>query len=193
MRFKTAKKLWKAINEGHRAKPLTVIDGWVAADYLAGFNIAGNATLSCGYGSIAYSAVTSDANLPGEDDAFADGGGTGETNLSTEEGIPSDSGSMPYLYEIVDFGPGMNAGFSDGGTIDAGVGLDFNGILEDCWARLKDLVPGPIGLTGESEPVCADDGAVLKDNIVSKLAVLANYRVGVRKKIVSDRDIGVEN
>jgi len=172
---------------------LTIIDGWVAADDLARIDIARDAALSSGDGSVSYGAMAGNANLASEDDGFADGGRSGEADLSAKEGILADSGTVAYLNEVVDFGPGVNAGFADGGAVDTGVGLDFNCVLKDGGARLKNLVPGAIGLACEAEPVSADDGAVLKDDIVSELAVFANYRMGVGKKIVSGGDMGVKD
>jgi len=83
------------------------------------------------------------------------------------------------LDEIVDFGTGVDTGLSDGGAVDAGVCLDFYVIFEHGWAGLNDLVPFAVGLPGEAEAVCPDDGPVLQDNVVAEVAVLTDDRVGV--------------
>jgi hypothetical protein len=165
--FKTAKKFGEAIDEGYGTKPLAVVDGWVAADNFASIDIAGNSALGSGYGPVAYGAVTGDADLTGKDDGFADGSGSSQANLSAEESILTDRRAVPHLNEIIDLGSSMNAGFADRGSIDAGVGLNLDGIFEDCGAGLKDLVPGPVGLAGEAKTVCADNGSVLKNDIVA--------------------------
>ncbi len=38
---------------------------------------------------------------------------------------------------------------------------------------------------GETESVCADDGAVFKGDVVAQRAALAHHRVGMRKKMGS--------
>jgi hypothetical protein len=157
----------ETIDESYGAKPLAIVDGGVAADDLASFDITGDTALCCSYGTVAYGAVTGDADLAGEDDRFADGGGSGEANLRAQESILADRRAVAYLHEVIDLGSGVNAGLADGGAVDAGVGLDFNGIFENCGAGLKNLVPGTVGLAGEAEAVGADDGSVLEDDVVA--------------------------
>ena len=172
---------------------MAIVDGGVAADDFAGFDIVGNAALGRGYGAVADGAVAGNTDLAGEDDGFADGCGSGESDLSAEEGIRAYGRAVAYLNEIVDLGPGVDAGFADGGAVDAGIGLNFDGVLEDCGAGLEDLVPGAVGLAGEAESISADDGAVLKDDVVAELAVLADYSVGVGEEIISGSDVGVDD
>ena len=74
---------------------------------------------------------------------------------------------VTYLNEVIDFGSCVNSGFADGGAVDAGVGLDFDSVFEDCRAGLEDLVPGSVGLAGEAEAVGTDDCSVLKDDVVA--------------------------
>jgi hypothetical protein len=107
------------------------------------------------------------ADLAGEDDAFADGGGTGEAYLGAEEGVVAYGRAVAYLDEVVDLGSGVDAGFAYGGSIDAGVGLDFDGIFEDGGAGLDDLVPGAVGLLREAEAVGSDDSTVLQGDVVA--------------------------
>jgi len=69
------------------------------------------------------------------------------------------------LDEIVDLRPGLDAGLTDGGAVDAGVGLYFDVVLEDGGAGLQDLVPdwsvAWASLLCEAEAVGSDDDAVL--------------------------------
>ena len=88
--FSLAEQFGKAIDEGDGAEPLAVVDGGVAADDFAGCDVAGDAALGGGDGSVAYGAVAGYADLAGEDDVFADGGGAGEADLGAEEGVGAD-------------------------------------------------------------------------------------------------------
>jgi len=74
------------------------------------------------------------AHLTGEDDGFADGSRAGQTNLSAEEGVLANVGAVTDLNEIIDFGSRLDAGLTDGGAIDASVGLNLDGIFENCRA-----------------------------------------------------------
>ena len=100
---------------------------------------------------------------------------------------------MADLDEVVDLGAGVDAGFADGGAVDAGVGLDFDVVFEDDRAGLEDLVPGAVGLAGEAEAVGADDGAVLQDDVVAEVAVLADDGVGVGEEVIAGAGVGVED
>jgi hypothetical protein len=66
--LEAAKQLREPVEEGDRAEPLAVVNGWVAADDLASLDIAGDAALGCGDDAIAYGAVAGDADLSGEYD-----------------------------------------------------------------------------------------------------------------------------
>ena len=54
----------------------------------------------------------------------------------------ADRGAVADLDEVVDLGAGVDAGFADGGAVDAGVGLDLDVVFKDGAARLQDFVPG---------------------------------------------------
>jgi hypothetical protein len=172
---------------------LAVVDSRVSADDFAGFDIAGDAALGCGDGSVAYGAVTGYPDLSGEDNALADGGGSGKTDLGAEEGVLTHGRSVAYLDEIVDFGSGVDAGLTDGGAVDAGIGLDFDCIFEDSRARLEYLVPGAVGLASKAEAVASDDGSVLENDIITELAVFADDCVGVSEEVVAGADMGVDD
>ena len=172
---------------------MAIVDGGIAADNLTGFDITGDAALGGGYGSVAYGAVACDAHLTGKNDSLAYGSGTSDANLCTEESVLAYGRTVPYLNEVVDFSSCVNPGLADGGAVDTGVGLDLDGIFEDCGAGLEDLVPRAVGLAGEAEAVGTNDGSVLKDDVVAKLAVLANYRVGVGEEIFSSLGVRVED
>ena len=142
MGLEASKEFGKAVEEGDGAEPLAIIDGGIAADDLAGCDVAGDAALGGGDGAVADGAVAGDADLAGKDDVLADGGGAGEADLGAEEGVFADRRAVADLDEVVDFGAGVDAGFADGGAVDGGVGLDFDVVFEDGRAGLEDLVPG---------------------------------------------------
>jgi hypothetical protein len=93
---------------------------------------------------------------------------------------------MAYQDQVVDFGAAAYAGFAYRRAVDAGVGLDFDVVFEDCWPGLDHFVPGAIFLFGEAQAVAADDGAGLEDYAVAYAAVFADYGVGVGEEIVAD-------
>ena len=121
----------------------------------------------------------------------------GETDLGAEEGVLAYGRTVTHLDEIVDFGTGANPGLTDRSPVDAGICLDFDGVLEDRGSGLKDFVPAAaerlLGVLGEPEAVGADDGAVLEDYTIAKLAVFADDGVGVRKEVVAYADIGIDD
>ena len=172
---------------------MAIVDGRVAANNLSSFDIAGDTALGSGYGSVSNRAMSGDANLTGEDDAFADGGRARETNLRAQKGILANFRAVAHLNEVVDLSPGLNAGLADGGAVDAGVGLYFDSVFEDRGAGLKDFVPGAAGLASEAEAVGTYDCAVLDDHVVAQLAVLADYSMSVGEKVVARLDVLVED
>jgi hypothetical protein len=71
------------------------------------------------------------------------------------------------LDEIVDLGSSVNAGFADGGAVDASVGLNFDVVFDNNRAGLNDFVPGSVGLAGEAEAIGSDNCSVLEDDVVA--------------------------
>lgn len=192
-RLEIAEQFWEAIDEGHGTEPLAIVDGRVAADNLAGSDIIRYSALRGGDGSVADGAVTGNAYLSGENYVLSYRRGTCKAHLGTEECVLANSGAVAYLDEVIDLGSCTDAGLADGGTVNARVGLDFDGVFEDGGARLDDLVPGSVGLFGEAESVGPDDGPILQDDIVTDLAVFADDSMSVGEKIVSCTDVGVEH
>ena len=87
--------------------------------------------------------------------------------------ILADDRPVTDLDQVVDLRAGTDAGLADRSAVDAGVGLDFNVVVEDSGAGLQDLVPGAAFvtgsmLTGEAKAVGSDDGAVLQQDIVAE-------------------------
>ena len=100
---------------------------------------------------------------------------------------------MSNLHEVVDFHAAPNACFTHAGTVNAGVRLHFHGIFQHRQPGLHDLVPGAGIIFGEAEAVRSNDGAVLQNDVVPELAILAHHGVGVREKVVSDVRAAVDD
>src|ERR1700733_4927547 len=100
---------------------------------------------------------------------------------------------MTHLNEVIYLRAGVNTGFADGGSVDAGIGLDLDVVFDDRGAGLEDLVPGAVGLAGEAEAVCADNYAVLQDNVVAETTVLAHDGVCMSEEVISGPGVGVED
>ena len=137
--------------------------------------------------------MTGYADLAGQNDVFADGGGSGEADLGAKQRIGAYGRAVADLDEVVDLGAEVDAGLADGGAVDAGVGLDLDVVFDDCSAGLQDLVPGAVRLAGEAEAVGPDDSAVLQDDVVAEATVLAYDGVGVGEEVIAGAGVGVED
>ena len=124
--------------------------------------------------------------LAGENYAAAGGGGPGEAGLTAEHGV------WPYLAgvadenEIVKLGTFADAGFTYGGAVHAGVGLDFHVIFENGGTGLDDFVPCAVLAFGEAETIGSDNGAVLENDAIAYAAEFADDGVGVSEEVVAD-------
>jgi hypothetical protein len=125
----TLEEVGEAVDGGNGAQPGAVVGGWIAAHDGARCYVGGNTALRGRNGTVADGEVPSDADLAGEDDVFADGGGAAEAGLGAKQGVLADRGAVAYLDEIVDFDAVGDAGLANGGAVDAGVGLDLDGVL----------------------------------------------------------------
>ena len=76
--------------------------------------------------------------------------------------------------KVVELGAVADAGFSNGGAVDAGVGLDLDVVFKNGGAGLLHLVPGAVFLFGEAETVAADDRPVLQDDAIANAAKFAH-------------------
>src|SRR5665213_1436513 len=78
------------------AQPAPVVHPGGAAQNLAGRNISMESGLSRRDHAISYVAMSRDAHLAGQDDVLAHMGGSGETDLGTEQGIFSHARTVPH-------------------------------------------------------------------------------------------------
>ena len=142
--------------------------------------------------------MTNDTNLACKDDVVADCAGAGEADLGAEQGVFANNGAVADLNQVVDLGPGTNAGLPNGSAIDAGIGLHFHIVLKHGWAGLGDLVPGEafvfqVKMASKAKAVGTNDGAVLEEYVVAEVAVLTNDCVGVSEEAVADDHVWIEN
>ncbi len=100
---------------------------------------------------------------------------------------------MAYLNEVVHLGSGLDAGFANRRTVDAGIGLDFYVVFKDGGTGLLNLVPRTLRLLGEAETIGSNDGSILQDDMIAELTVLTDDGVGVNEEIVSGVYMGVKN
>ena len=91
---------------------------------------------------------------------------------------------MADLHQIVDLCAAANPGFAHAGTVNAGVGLHLHVVFDHHRRGLRDLVPAPVFVLGESEPVRADHNSVLQQHIIPQLAVLPHHSVGMSKEAI---------
>src|ERR1700693_2757422 len=85
--------------------------------------------------------MPSRANLSREDYAISYTRGSGQSDLSADNGVFSHFAGMADQHQIVNFCAAADARFADGGAVDAGIGLDLDVILDHHRSILLDLVP----------------------------------------------------
>jgi len=175
-----------------------MIDGGSAADHGAGGDVLGDAALGDGDGAFAYFYVAADADLSGEDGVVADVGGSGEADLGAEKRVVSDGAAVADVDHVVDFGAAADARFSNAGTVDAGIGLNFCVTLDDDVSGLNDFVPVGVGSVaffglGKAEAVGADDGSVLQEDVVAEMTEFADDGVGVGEEVVADGGSAIDD
>lgn len=179
-------KLRQAVEGSDGLEPLAIVDGGIPGKHGMWRDIAGDAALGGNHRAVSDGEVTGSANLARENAAIANFGGSGEANLAAKHGVGSHVRSMTDDDEVVEFGAAADAGFADGGTIDASIGLDLDVVFKDRRPRLLHLVPGAVVLLGKTKAISADDDSVLQDHAVSDLAEFADRGMGVGKKIISN-------
>jgi hypothetical protein len=77
------------------------------------------------------------------------------------------------------------AGLAYAGAVDAGVGLDLGVAFDYYVAGLYDFVPVGFVVFGESETVAAYYYSILEQDVVSQMAELSYYGVGVGEETVA--------
>src|SRR6266853_3146254 len=100
---------------------------------------------------------------------------------------------MADLNKVVNFSSGLDAGLANRGAVDARIGLNLDGIFKNRRPGLNDLVPATVRLAGKAEAVSAYNGSVLQNNIIAKMAMLADNGVGMSEEIIANLHVGIED
>jgi hypothetical protein len=122
----------------------------------------------------------------------------GTTRLGCHDGVAAERDIVGDLAEIVNFGTAVDDGGAHGGTIDAGVGTDFDIVLDNNITYLVDFAVGAIALGGKSKAIGTDDDTCMEDAVVADVAFTINLYAGVEDyvvthdTVVTDIDLGVD-
>src|SRR5262249_24434194 len=100
---------------------------------------------------------------------------------------------MAHLHQVVDLHSTSHARFSPASAVHTAVGFSLYAILYSRRSSLHNLVPFSVRILRETITICADNSAVLQDDVVSQPAVLADHRVRVRKKILPNPCSTIDN
>ncbi len=152
-----------------------------------------DAALGDGNHTVSDSTVARHADLSSKDHVLADMSGAGKADLGAEQRVFADGAAVADVDEVVELGSACDASRADAGAIDAGVGLQFDIILDDDCAGLLDFKPVADIILGEAETIAADDDTVLEKHVVAEAAKLANYGVGVGKEVVADLRTAIDH
>ena len=93
---------------------------------------------------------------------------------------------MADLHEVVDFRAAADTRFTDSGTVDRGIGCNFDVIFEHDDSGLDNFVIAAIVFLRISKPVGSDFCAVLKSDVIADNAELANADVRICLEVVAD-------
>src|SRR5216117_1147090 len=133
-----------------------------------------------------------DSDLSRQNHAAADFRTSCQTHLRAKQRIFTNVGGVTDLHEVVDFCAAADACFADGGTVDCGVGADFDVIFENDNSGLNDFVIRAVVLLGISEPIGTDLRPILKNDVVAKHAKLANGDMGVGLEVVANTNTAAD-
>src|SRR5262249_40743680 len=101
--------------------------------------------------------VISYANLTAQNDEVAKFDAARQANFCSEDAVPTDARVVPNLDQIINLGALPDDGVGQGAAIDAGIGPDFDAVLKDNAAQLRDfIVPG--GRADIAEAILSDAG-----------------------------------
>src|SRR5438874_8648381 len=115
-----------------------------------------------------------DANLAGERHVILDRRAARNSDLRCQKNAAPDRDAVCDLDQVVDLGPGADAGFADSRPIDRRIRADLDIVFNDDTANLRDLVVRAVGRAREPEPVTPDHSAVLDDDAMTERDAFAN-------------------
>ena len=145
---------------------------------------------------VAYLDMADNAYLTGNHAVVAYLATASTTRLGSHDCVAAERDIVGDLAEIVNFGTAVDDGGAHGGTIDAGIGTDFDIVLDDYITYLVNLAIGTIALGGKSEAIGTDDDTCMKDAVVADVAFTINLYAGIEDyvvthdTVVTDIDLG---
>ena len=129
------------LSAAHHPQPQFIFHHRIAGPECARRNVRWNAALRSDGGAVADFQVARGSHLSRENAAVSDARRSRKADLSAENRVLADLAGVPDQDQIVDFRAAANARFPDGGAIDAGIGLNFDVVLDHHRSMLHDLVP----------------------------------------------------
>src|SRR5579875_3295670 len=153
----------------------------------------GNSRLRADHYVVADGKMPRHPSLAGKNDVTAELGTSRQPHLSAEESVFTYVTAVSYLHEVIHLGPAAQARDPDASPIDAGVGLDFDVVLDHHRSWLNNLAVGAVGLTGEAKSIAAYDRAVLQNHVIADLHVFAYHRVRVGENVQIGNDVILQN
>ena len=102
-----------------------------------------------------------------------DAGTAGHAHAPSHGSMGADAHVVTYLYQVVQRDAPLDHRVVQRATVHAGVRTDLHVIIDPHGAELGDLLPAPF-IRGETETVCADHHAWVKDAALTHAAALPN-------------------
>src|SRR5262245_24527726 len=100
---------------------------------------------------------------------------------------------MRDLDKVVDLGPGLDPRLPYRRSIDRRVGADLDVVFDHDGGHLRDLLVRAVLAMGKTEPVTADDRAVLNHAARANRDALADRYPGVHEAVRSEHGAGADN
>jgi hypothetical protein len=142
---------------------------------------------------IAQMEVAGHAHFAAKDDIAAQSGTAGNADLRHENRIFADHNIMAHHYQIIDAGSGLDPGRAEGGPVDAGIGADFDVVVDLHRADLRFLVMDAHPVGGKAEAVAADHRPMVEDDPPADGAAVGHGHVGMDDGIVADHGVAADH
>ena len=191
-------QLREVLEDGRRTVVLHAREGGVAEADLVVADVLVDTALRADLHAVADRDVVGDADLPGEEAVAAHARGPGNAGLGRRDGVLADLHVVADLDQVVELHAAADDRRVGFGAVDAGVGADFDVVLDDDVAQLGDLVESAFGIGHESESVGTDHGPGVEDAVRPDGATFVDLHTGIERRVVADRyalsevDLGVD-
>ena len=144
---------------------------WLATPERTGRNVPGDATERRQLCPVADRHMTVDAGRPANHDPISNGGAARDSDLGDDDAMSANADIVGNLHQIVDLGALADDRVVERPSVDCGVRADFNVILDDDPADLRDLFQTPRARS-IAETILADAHTGMDDDIVADQRVL---------------------